>query len=88
MQNPPREARGLDQAHGDEETMTARLPLPLKYVTHSQQNSPAKRRHLEAYAKAAVREALERVDALCNEVFRPTPKDVSDKIRAMLKEYE
>jgi hypothetical protein len=43
---------------------------------------------LREYAKLAVREALERVDALCNEVFRPTPKDVSDKIRAMLKEYE
>jgi hypothetical protein len=71
--------------------MTAPLP-PLPAHWFSQMTSSrtviAPESEIKDFAKLAVREALERVDALCNEVFRPTPKDVSDKIRAMLKEYE
>ena len=69
--------------------MTAPLP-PLPVMPNFGQLDPGDTigRAMQRYAKLAVREALERVDALCNEVFRPTPKDVSDKIRAMLKEYK
>lgn len=75
--------------------LNAPLPPMLKYVTHSQQNSPAKRRHLEAYAKAAVREALESIvkKARANEWIEPTCDGSIvtfplEDIEAILKEYE
>jgi hypothetical protein len=70
--------------------MTAPLPplpnvcdLPMLLVTHSQQNSPAKRRHLQefagAYAKVAVREALERAAVKCDGLPEKTWHEGSDQ---------
>ena len=54
----------------------------LEFVTHSQQNSPAKRRHLEALWQAAYRAGQEAVAAHI-EKWEPDGKRIAATIRAM-----
>lgn len=49
--------------------MRVELPPMLEYVTHSQQNSPAKRKHLEALCREAMRRMQEACARECDLEF-------------------